>query len=297
MNKNEIKEILKLHEMWLNGEEGGERAHFCAADLCGVNLEYANLRKADLHGVDLCDANLSNANLSEAKLCGAFLEHANFYEANLCSADLRGANLSEADLRDANLCSANLFEADLQEVNFQNADLRSANLKYTNLRYANLKHTKLRRANLVYADLYGANLFNAEICEAIFTNAELSNTNTRSLKYNEATAFFAMQCPEKGSFIAYKRCGNCIVELLIPEDAKRSSATTRKCRASKAKVLSIENLENGKNMNEVCSGYDKTFIYKVGETVEVKNFDENRWKECSTGIHFFITRQEAINYR
>jgi len=23
---------------------------------------------------------------------------------------------------------------------------------------------------------------------------------------------------------------------------------------------------------------------------------ENRWNECSTGIHFFITWQEAVNY-
>ena len=24
--------------------------------------------------------------------------------------------------------------------------------------------------------------------------------------------------------------------------------------------------------------------------------DENRWKECARGIHFFINRQEAIDY-
>ena len=23
---------------------------------------------------------------------------------------------------------------------------------------------------------------------------------------------------------------------------------------------------------------------------------ENRWEECSTGIHFFLTRDEAVNY-
>ena len=25
-------------------------------------------------------------------------------------------------------------------------------------------------------------------------------------------------------------------------------------------------------------------------------FDTNRWNECAPGIHFFITRQEAVNY-
>lgn len=32
-------------------------------------------------------------------------------------------------------------------------------------------------------------------------------------------------------------------------------------------------------------------------TVEVKNFDKNRWNECSTGIHCFITKREAELYR
>ena len=46
----------------------------------------------------------------------------------------------------------------------------------------------------------------------------------------------------------------------------------------------------------VASIHDQTFIYKVGKTVSVCDFDENRWNECAPGIHFFITREEAINY-
>lgn len=36
--------------------------------------------------------------------------------------------------------------------------------------------------------------------------------------------------------------------------------------------------------------------YHVGEIVRVDNFDDNRWRECSTGIHFFMTRDEAVRY-
>ena len=86
------------------------------------------------------------------------------------------------------------------------------------------------------------------------------------------------------------------MELLITEDAKRSSATTRKCRASKAKVISITNVESTETFEQAASQHDRRFVYKVGETVEVENFDTDRWNECSTGIHFFITRQEAMNY-
>ena len=115
--------------------------------------------------------------------------------------------------------------------------------------------------------------------------------------YDEYTAFFALQCPEEGTFIAYKKASGLIVKLRVTEDAARSSATSRKCRCSKAEVISITNCDGtDSGKTEVQSDYDYTFVYRVGEIVEVKNFDSNRWNECSTGIHFFITRQEAVNY-
>ena len=111
------------------------------------------------------------------------------------------------------------------------------------------------------------------------------------------TAFYPLQCPESGSYTAYKKADNKIVELLIPTDAKRSSATSRKCRASKAVVVSITTLNGDPyELDHVYSYHDRSFIYRVGETVEVKDFDENRWNECSTGIHHFITRAEAVKY-
>ena len=87
------------------------------------------------------------------------------------------------------------------------------------------------------------------------------------------------------------------MELLVPDDAKRSSATTRKCRCSKAKVVSITSMDGSAvDCEGVSSDRDVAFVYRVGETVEVPDFDEDRWNECSTGIHFFITRDEAVRY-
>ena len=104
------------------------------------------------------------------------------------------------------------------------------------------------------------------------------------------------QCPD-GAFIGYKKASGYIVKLLVPEDAKRSSATTLKCRCSKAKVLEIQNLDGSKSdLKAVTSDRDKDFIYVVGEEKEVEGFDEDRWNECSTGIHFFISREMAVRY-
>ena len=177
---------------------------------------------------------------------------------------------------------ATLSGADLSWANLSGADLSGANLSGANLSWENLSGADLRRANLSWANLSGANL---------------SWENLTNVKYNENTAFFALCCPEEGSFIGFKKAGGKIIKLLIPEDSKRSSATTRKCRCSKAKVLSITEIDGSDSgITEVCSDRDETFIYKVGEEVSVSNFDENRWNECSTGIHFFVTRDEAVRY-
>ena len=165
----------------------------------------------------------------------------------------------------------------IRSVNLSEADLRNANLRSANLSEANLYGANLRNANLKSANLSGANLYGA--------------------KTNYQTLFFNISCPEKGSFIAYKKAKGYIIKLSIPASAKRSSATSYKCRCDKAKVLRIENIDGSKSdLKQIASNYDKAFIYEVDKFVKVNNFDENRWSECSTGIHFFINRLNAVNY-
>ena len=179
----------------------------------------------------------------------------------------------------------------------ERADLRGADLRRADLSGANLSEANLRRANLIEANLIGANLSEANLIGADLSGADLIEANLIEVIYNENTAFFALCCPEEGSFIGFKKAGGKIVKLQIPKSAKRSSATTRKCRCSKAKVLSITEPDGSDSgITEICSDRDENFIYKVGETVSVSDFDENRWNECSTGIHFFITRDEAVRY-
>ena len=195
-------------------------------------------------------------------------------DPNGVRADLSRANLSGADLSRANLSRANLSGADLSRANLSRANLSRANLSWADLSWADLSWANLSWANLSEADLSRANLSGDK------------NVNV------------PLTCPEKGSFIGFKKVrGNYIVELEILADAMRSSATGRKCRCSKAKVVSITN-PDGSNAEETsaCSGWDLNFIYSVGEIVEVKDFDTNRWNECAPGIHFFITRQEAVDY-
>ena len=188
--------------------------------------------------------------------------------------DCEGWENMRADLCEANLCGANLYGADFRGANLYGANLCGANLCEADLCGANLYGADFRGANLSVAYFRGADLYGAE-----------------------NFPFIPMACPDKGSFIGYKKAHNLIVELEICEDARRSSATARKCRCDKAKVTSITTV-NGEDaeVTEIASDRDEDFIYKVGEIVEEPNFCEDRFKECAEGIHFFINRQEAIDY-
>ena len=241
-------------------------ANLRGADLCGANLRGATLCGATLCGADLRDADLCGATLCDADLCGANLRGATLCGADLCGVDLRDADLCGADLRDADLCGATLCGADLRGADLRDADLCDADLCDANL----------RGADLCDANLRGANLRGANLCGAKGTY---------------------MACPTDGSFIGWKKASGYIVKLQIPEDARRSSAGGEKCRCDKAYVVEIQNADGTKaDIETIHSNHDENFVYTVGATVEVSDFDDDRWNECAPGIHFFIDRRAAVEY-
>ena len=116
----------------------------------------------------------------------------------------------------------------------------------------------------------------------------------------------AQACPSHGEFIAWKAAISedsnlpCIVKLLIPADADRSSANNKKCRASKAVVLEIQDATEKETLlssQHAYSYWDEEFKYEPGMIVYPKcGFNYNRWKECASGIHFFVDREGALQY-
>ena len=156
-------------------------------------------------------------------------------------------------------------------------------------------------AGLRGADLEGANLMDADLRDADLRGANLWDADLRGAK----GVVLGFACPDEGAFVAWKKAKSddrenavCIVKLKIPDDAKRLSATTNKCRADKAVVIGIESID-GRPLSDdfiAHSSRDVNFTYKLGDTLVIEDFDEDRWNECSTGIHFFINRVDAVNY-
>jgi hypothetical protein len=213
-------------------------------------------------GVSLAGANLGGIDFSRAYLRSADLEGANLSDAYLRKADLSCARLRGANLRGAYLC----------RVDFKDADLSGADLHEANLEGANLEGADLYCANLSGAILSGANLVGA-----ILPDFQL--------------------CPEGRAFVAYKKLQDGLIATLeIPADVPRTSSLIgRKCRAQSARVLSIE-APDGTLVPDGVSIHDKNFLYRTGEIVSEPKYDPDIRTECTQGVHFFATKEEAQKY-
>ena len=217
-----------------------------------------NLQGADLRYANLEGVNLRNASLRNASLQGADLRYAS----------IRNASLQGADLRNANLQYVNLQGANLEGVNLQGANLEGVNLQYVNLQGANLEGVNLRNADLRNANLQGASLRNADLLDC-------------------KTPHF--QIPQEGSLIVYKKVSGGVCKLQIPENAKRTASLIgKKCRAEF--VIVLESPENN------AGKHDPSIKYEVGKTIYPDSYDSNPTIECTHGIHFFLTREEAEEY-
>ena len=152
---------------------------------------------------------------------------------------------------------------------------------------ADLSGADLSGAYLRSADLSGANLSGVDLSGANLSGAYLSGACNISPIMNAETSLV----PECGQFVGWKKCMNgVLVRLMIGKNAKRSNATGRKCRAEYVEVLEVIGAEFG------VSKHNQTTEYHVGKIVRCDKWNEDRWVECSGGIHFFLTRIEAEKY-
>lgn len=288
-------------------------ARFNNSKLRGANFHCADFRRNRFDTVDFRDADLSGADFS-----GAHFNNVHFNGANLSGANFSGADFDTVDFRGADLSGANFGGADFDTVNFSGSDIIHVNFSGTRAlraRFyrANVKNTKFNDSNLRYSDFSYAHLkdidfSNSDFNSTNFGNANFENTDFNganlfkanlsgasgltSIRYNNATKYFTPQCPATGEFEAYKEVyanpdgDKCLVKLLVPEDALRSSATSDVCRCSKAKILSITDMDGAKEYKKIRNLYDFFDVYEVGKTIKAAHFNKNRWSEYGAGIMF-----------
>lgn len=194
----------------------------------------------------------------------------------------------------------------------KNCDMRG--IEINQFSYYRLRGCDLRDANMAGLCLSSADWI--EDCDLRGSTGwdSIGSTSfwgtTRTL--DQVGEYIPMRCPAEGSYTGYKCCvcmdydrsglstNKAIVVLEIPAHARRSSAFGKKCRASEAVVKAIWGYgKNGKRvkLGSAVSSHDPDFIYHVGETVKPTiPFCENRFEECASGIHHFMTYEEAKDY-
>ena len=189
--------------------------------------------------------------------------------------DCEGWEDMKANLRWANLSGANLSEANLSE-----ADLRWANLRWANLSGANLSEADLRWADLRWANLSEADLSEANLSEADLIEANLSEADKFRLGK-------VLDDPLTG----YKKTKEgVVITAVIPAGAIVFCINGSKCRTNRAKITYMAGHE------VLHSSYDNSFEYRLGQEIEIKDFNLMFNVECASGFHFFRTREEAENY-
>ncbi len=213
-----------------------------------------------------------------------------FREIKLLNMDLSGRDLSGIDFW------RTIFEkCDLTEADFSGSVMDDVAFYDSKITGINLKGCNARGASFRYHDMTGINLSGANIYGAVLEDA----TNQDKIITDDDTKWYKMSCPTEGPFIAWKCCTDLrVVMMLVPAEAKRCMATQETGRVSKVKVLSIKSIDETSSYEWAQSTVDPDFYYEVGKWIEPANgFQENRWKDSSPGIHFFIDRQQCIDYQ
>ena len=192
----------------------------------------------------------------------------------------------ELALHDAWRATRGGRRANLTYANLTGANLTGANLTGANLTCANLTDANLTRAYLTGADLTDAYLTGAYLTRADLTRADLTRANLTDAYLTDARGL-AYQIPQEGELIAWKKTTGGPVKLRIPPEAKRTASIVgRKCRAEWAEVLEGEG-------DSTSDAKGPTIHYAPGLTVRPDSYDPDPRVECSHGIHFYLTREEA----
>lgn len=209
------------------------------------------------------------------------------------------------------------YRSQYNELNV-NCSFDGLDFSYSSLCFRRFKDCSFIGANFTACNLAGARFNNCDFTRASFNAANFADASfTNSCIFSEDIENYVPPIvPDEGDIVGWKKAllvnnqyasddsttiiDECIVKLLIPSGTRRSSAFGRKCRAEYAEVLELQTLDGEPldipNYEEVVSMFDNSFIYKVGEPVKPCFYDKDRYHECSYGIHFFITRKEAVEY-
>lgn len=261
---------------------------------------------------------IRDSDFSKAKLeycffsCGTRFLNTNFKGVLLenCKFD---SSFSECDFRYSAWEGIDAYESKFEDCLFINVCFRNCNLRRTRYRGCTFLGCSFIDCDISLAQF----TCSSSMVRCTFIRCDLDRVRLPEvfvpdvINESKSVPYIPMVCPDEGEIIGYKKAWSVddglrypvLVTLRIPADARRSSGYGRKCRCDKATVVKMEwvnpilHVYSNPNVTIARSVYDENFVYTEGKEVTPRNgFCEDRWDVCSGGIHFFMNKQEAIEY-
>ena len=248
------------------------------AELCvGPNL-HAALSDAARAGIDLSGAHLFREDLRECAAPGVQMRR-----AYVAYSDFSGSDITRADFHGSTMHGVLFKECRATQANFSSTFACGSSFSAADLRGTNFAGADLHGSGFCGADMRGVNLEGAELGQARFLG-----TNIEAAAFRNVLGRPADVLPEAGAVEGWKKCADgVLVRLVVPQDARRSYAFSRSCRAEFVTVLVVIGADLGVSLG------DPDTTYTEGGTVYPQRFGPRWWEEDAAGIHFFTSRAEA----
>ena len=274
ITRKQLVKKLKAHKKWLTGK-GGRR----------LILDHIRFPKCHLQNEDFSLADLRTVDFSAT----AFT-HCQFNQAKLRDCNGDDCYFDNCDFSNAIIGYSSFTKTRLVDIAFNYAEIFWTNFRFTALRGVLFHGSCLSLVDFSHSTQVGVRFEHA--------NIQVVTTDNKYVYGKMLTE----------PIIGYKKCISqptsskkpgkpVIVKLEIPKNAIVFSINGTKCRTNVAKVLEIDD-GNCNTAFAIRNSGQPIFTYKVGKTVHPvgKEFDCQYNVECSTGIHFFLTREAAEAY-
>jgi len=301
MTENELDELIKNSKKIEDNK---------MIELENYNFKYCNLS----------EKNISNIRFVGCDFSSAILNRTDFDNCVFMNVIFIGATLYNTKF-----IKSKIFSSSFHHVILDNSIFTDTTIENTNMSYSSAQSAKFTNCCLFSTDFSSSNL-----CDSKFIN-----TSLRYIQFGMSNLAFAIfnECPtvENIDFKLSNLCGtvlDCfqneyvrgkilteniigykasvegyIIVLEIPAGAIVFSINGIKCRTNKAKVIDIYNpfviKTESKIKSKVTRAYsmfDRRFSYYIGDEFNIKDFDLQYNKECSSGIHFYANEEKLIEF-
>jgi hypothetical protein len=284
-----------------------------------TSLKYKTITQDEFD--NLIKDNEGALNDSLIYICGYFIPSDIVFPEELKYISFKGCVFESREFEDIEFYTCEFIMCGMSYMMFTNCKFTSPSFTYTDLHNSNFAccqfdcgcfdFVNLNNINCAYTNFEYFRLYNSTFQSSTFSNCEFDidcqeNCDFKRAAFVETNLNVSSHVPDTGSFIGWKKAkishDKCdddeyyIVKLRIPEDARRSNAGRSKCRADKAYVEDIQDLDGNSVDKVVESMWDSKFKYQKWQIVTEPNFCENRFEECARGIHFFLNRDDAVNF-